>query len=467
MRQPQEENLPVQTYISIRGHVQRRDYMKSMTLVNFVPPLKDNTTVPLGPLYIVSVLEKERVFVDFRDYQLASCENPLNQKSMVDFLSTSEDTLAVGCLFNVLPFLLPILKKMKDETPEKTIILGGPGPSSVAEKIVEKFSFIDVVVKGEGERTMVDLAKGVPLQDIKGIVYRNNGNVVSTPKRERIHNLDELPFPAYEKVDLSQYVQAGVITARGCPYRCTFCEVAPLWGYHTEQRSVSNVMAEVNVLYEYGVKDFHVNDDTFVLNRKWVSDFCDAIKAERNDVTWRCLGRINLMDEELISKMASSGCTGIQYGVESGSERVLKIVGKQITIPQVKEVVNLSVDCMEYVMSTFMWGFPFETMGDFFQTVYMMGVLAEMGSVVKLLFLSPAPLSPLYGEYCNQLRFDEKFVPNLLWGMYRDKLSQKEKDKVLEMIRKYPDIFSAFYYVYTPDVEKKYQILKKAGMLPD
>lgn len=439
--------------------------MKAMTLVNFVPRLKSDTVVPLGPLYLAAVLEKEGCRVDFRDYQLASHENPLSRDSMMDFLSDSEDTLAVGCFFNVLPFLLPVLQEIKSEHPEKTIILGGPGPSSVAEKLMVKFPFIDVIVKGEGECTIKDLAKGLPYKEVRGIVFQSDGAVVSTSERERIHDLDRLPFPCYDTVDLSQYDQAGVITARGCPYRCTFCEVASLWGYYTEQRSVSNVLSEVRMLYERGVRDFHINDDTFALDRKWVVSFCDGVKAENMDITWRCLGRINLMDEDLLVKMAGAGCTGIQYGVESGSEHVLKRVGKQITIPQIKEVVHQSVDHFEYVMTTFMWGFPFETMGDFFQTVYLMGVLADMGALVKLLFLSPAPLSPLYREYGDQLQFDEKFVPHLLWGVYEDKVSPEEKNEVLERIRQNPDIFSSFYYVYTPDVEEKYQFLKKAGML--
>ncbi|MGD2247736.1 MAG: radical SAM protein [Candidatus Methanofastidiosia archaeon] len=440
--------------------------MKSVTLVNLVPQVKDST-VPLGPLYIAAVLEDMGCQVDFRDYQLSGYQNPLCHESILDFLSNSEDFLGIGCYFNVLPFLLPSLEKIKEETPEKTIILGGPGPSSVAKKLMEKFSCIDVIVKGEGEATMKELAENTPLNRINGIVYRDNGKIYTTPKRERINNLDCLPFPAYEKVDLSLYDQAGVVTARGCPYHCSFCEVASLWGYHTEHRSVDQVIKEITMLHEKGVTSLHINDDTFVLHRKWVLSFCEKLQKESIDMTWKCLGRINLMDEELLSAMADAGCTGIQYGVESGSERVLKMVGKQISVPQIKKVIALSTKYIEYVLSTFMWGFPFETMGDFFQTVYLMGVLVEMDSLVKLLFLSPAPLSPLYREYCDQLKFDEKFVPNLLWGDYQDTLSVEEKHDVINFIREYPDVFAAFYYIYTPEVEKKYQFLKKAGILQE
>jgi anaerobic magnesium-protoporphyrin IX monomethyl ester cyclase len=438
--------------------------MESVTLVNLVPPLRSDKTVPGGPLYIAAVLEENGCYVDFRDYQMSTYENPLDYHNIVKFLADSEDVIALGCFFNVLPFLLPTLQKVRDETPEKTMILGGPGPSSVAEKLMEAFPWIDIVVKGEGERTITELAQGVPYKDVKGIVFRSGENVVSTPPRERIHTLDEVPFPAYDKIDLTKYDQAGVITARGCPYRCTFCEVASLWGYHTEQRSVSNVMDEITLLHDRGMTDFHINDDTFVLNRKWVEQFCNQLQNDM-DITWRCLGRINLMDRSLLSAMAQSGCNGIQYGVESGSEQILQKIGKQISISQIKEVVSMSVQYMEHVISTFMWGFPFETMGDFYETVYMMGVLNELGSLVKLLFLSPAPLSPLYREYKTQLQFDERFVPNVLWGIYEDKFSQEKKKEIFDLILRYPEVFSAFYYIDTPEVEKKYGILKQAGLL--
>lgn len=440
--------------------------MKSITVVNFVPRLQGETTIPLGPLYIASVLEQAGCDVDFRDYQLSSYENPLHQGTILDFLSDSQEFLGIGCLFNALPFILLSLQKVKTETPEKTVILGGPGPSTVAEKLMEHFPFIDMVVKGEGEHTVLDLAKGVPYKNIKGIVYRDNGKVMINPPRERIHRLDEVPFPAYEKADFSQYDHAGIITARGCPYHCSFCEVAPLWGYHTERRSVSNVISEIRMLHDhYGVRSLHINDDTFVLDKRWVHNFCNALRAEELDVTWRCLGRINLMDEDLISTMADSGCIGIQYGIESGSEHVLKLVGKQITIQQVEEVIETSVQYIDEVISTFMWGFPFETMDDFYETIYLMGVVAEIGSLIKLLFLSPAPLSPLYKEYCNQLRFSEELVSNLLWGVLKEKMLQREKEQILQMITQNPDIFSSFFYIYTPNVAEKYSVLKKAGFI--
>jgi anaerobic magnesium-protoporphyrin IX monomethyl ester cyclase len=439
--------------------------VKSITLVNFVPALEGETTTPLGPLYVTSILENAGYEVDFRDYQLVLYQNPLTQKSILDFLSDTHDTVGVSCYFNTLPFVLLSLQKVKTEYPEKTIILGGPGPTSVAEKIVQRFPFIDILVKGEGEHTVSDIAKGVPHKDIKGIVYQSHGKVIKNPPRERI-NLDTLPFPAYDKIDFSQYDNAGIITTRGCPYHCTFCEVAPLWEHHTERRSVSNVISEIKMLHhQYGVKSIHINDDTFVLSRKWVIDFCNHLKTENLDITWRCLGRINLMDEDLLSIMADAGCTGIQYGIESGSDRILNLIGKQITVQQIKKVMELSVDHIKNVSSSFIWGFPFETMDDLYETIYLMGVLAKMGCHIKFFFLSPLPLSPLYKKYSSQLKFDEKLVSNLLFGVVKDKIPPGEKEQILLMITQNPDIFPGFFHIHTPDVDKKYSVLKEAGLI--
>jgi anaerobic magnesium-protoporphyrin IX monomethyl ester cyclase len=440
--------------------------LKAITLVNFVPSLTGNTTLPLGPLYITSVLEQAGCEVDFRDYQMAPYRRLLTRRNMLDFLSDSRPALGISCFFNTLPFILPCLQMIKAESPEKTIILGGAGPSSVAEKLIRRFPFIDLIVRGEGENTVLDLANGVPYADIAGIVYRREGDVVVNPLRERIRHLDCLPLPAYHKISIADYAHVGVIAARGCPYHCSFCEVAPLWGRQTEQRSASNVVSEIKLLHErYGVRSIRINDDTFVLDRSWVLDFCRAIKSEQLDITWRCMGRINLMDEDLLAAMVDAGCVGIQYGVESGSESVLKRIGKQISVPQAQDVIEMSVRYLEHVVTTFMWGFPFESMEDFYETLYFMGKVAEAGASIKLLLLSPSPLSQVYQEYAQQLRFSEKRVSNLLQGGFENEIAPEEKDGILGTILQNPDVFPGFFYVDAPDIEKKFQALETMGLI--
>lgn len=169
------------------------------------------------------------------------------------------------------------------------------------------------------------------------------------------------------------------------------------------------------------------------------------------------------MDEKLLSAMNKAGCTAVQYGIESGSNHVLKKIGKKITVSQVKEVISSTLEHMDTI-SNFMWGFPFETLGDFFQTVYLMGEAAEMGSLISLFLLAPLPLSPIYKKYRTILRFSEDLMSDLLGNVF-DAVPPEEKKEIIGLIRQNPDIFSGFYHVYTPEVEKKYQFLKKAGWI--
>jgi radical SAM superfamily enzyme YgiQ (UPF0313 family) len=441
--------------------------MTDITLVNFVTGLGSGPTVPLGPLYIASVLEQSGCAVDFRDYQLASNKKPLSINTMAGFLHGAKQTVGISCQFNTLPFVLACLERVRRDDPAKTIILGGPGPTSVAENVLRHFPSVDAVVKGEGEQTILDIASGAPDRDIRGIVYRRpDGDVASNPPRERIRDLDTLPFPAYHLAEVSDYSHAGVITARGCPYRCSFCEVAPLWGNKTRERSVANVISEIKLLHDrYGIETIHLNDDTFVLSRTRVEEFCRGIVAEGLDVAWWCLGRIDLVDEGLLSKMAHAGCVGVQYGIESGSENVLKRIGKKWDVSRIVDVVKMSLGVIENVTCTFVWGFPFESMGDFYETVHLMGVLAALGSPIKLLALSPSYLSPLYRDYSHTLRFSEDLVSNLSWGVLGDAAPMRDRKKILGMIRRYPDVFPGFYYFDSPDIEAKHRILSAAGLV--
>jgi radical SAM superfamily enzyme YgiQ (UPF0313 family) len=226
------------------------------------------------------------------------------------------------------------------------------------------------------------------------------------------------------------------------------------------------VISEVKVLYEsHGVRTLHMNDDTFVLDREWVLGFCDALQAEGLDIDWFCLGRINLMDRHLLTRMSDAGCIGIQYGVESGSESVLRRVGKQISLTQVHDVVRMSVDCIENVVCTFVWGFPFETMEDFFATIYLMGATVELGSVVKLSVLSPSPLSPIYLEYGHLLRFSDELASNFSWFTMEDAAPQVEREQAVAMILEHPDLFPGFYYFHTPEALRKHEILVSSGFV--
>ena len=190
-----------------------------------------NREIPLGLLYLASALEGNEIKVELRDFQLQPRVTPHSVKSLTSFLlDDSAPIIGISCLADTLPLVVSATAGVKNERPEKTIILGGPGPSGVAEELLKNFPWLDIVVHGEGEETIVELLPALragTLDKVKGISYRDNGLVVSNPQRSRNRSLDRLAYPAYHLLDWDQYGCASVVTARGCSYRCAFCDVAP------------------------------------------------------------------------------------------------------------------------------------------------------------------------------------------------------------------------------------------------
>lgn len=424
----------------------------------------------MGCLYLVSVLERAGIEVDFRDYQIFVSENPrpLDIDCFLSFLAGSAPIVAVSCMVSMLPFVILGTKRFKEHQPDRRVILGGPGPSGAADDIISSFPWIDVVGVGEGEETLVEIVKtmkaGGDLQSVKGIVYRNDSGCHRTQARPRISNPDEIPFPAYDRVTLSDYTCIPIITGRGCPFRCAFCDVGPLWGNRTGYRSIENVEEELGRLKSvHGIDTVHIADDTFNLKRKRAEAMCDVIGALGLD--WTCLARVDLLDEALIERMAGSGCHSLFLGIESGSDAVLEKIRKKFSIKKATKVVELTTKYMKKVVASYIWGFPFETMWDFKQTIFSVISMWYINARPGLKLLSPMPLSPLGIEYKDQLEYSEELcsvfasLGNVVPGEMKRRAEIPEELK--DLIKNYPDVFMGFYYIKHEGIFEKAEYLKK------
>jgi anaerobic magnesium-protoporphyrin IX monomethyl ester cyclase len=445
--------------------------MADITLCNFSVPVnseiygerKKFITVPLGPLYLTSYSEKNGYNIDFRDYQMKDSGDPYDPENLSSFLEDSSDVLGFSSLSSHLPYLIIALKKMKKEHPEKTMILGGYGPSDVAEEIIKQFKFVDVVVKGEGEKTLVELLdcleKGKDLEEVKGIVYRDEGRVRTTPQRERIENLDELPFPAYNKIDIHKYNEIGVISSRGCCYACTFCDVSPMWQGRVTYRSLDNFVDEIKLLYEkYQIRNIRIFDNVFPIQN--IERFCDILKKEELDIKWTCYSRINLINKHLLKKMGDAGCYGVFYGVESGSNKILRRIGKKFTAEQAERIILESKKYIKGVLASFIFGFPFETFNDFMKTYNLANKFLKHNVEVLFFYLGPLPNSKLSHDYKDTLQFDPEFIsPQSL--PLDPLLISKERNEILDYIKKYPTVFPDFYHFPSPDLIKKKKLYGK------
>ena len=426
--------------------------------------------LPLGCLYLVAALERSGIEVEFRDYQLRSLEveRSLNVDSLVEFMDGSARIIGISCMVSMLPLVLLATKRLKELDPERTIVLGGPGPSGVAEPIMRSMPWIDVVARGEGEETIVPLVraimKGASLASVEGITYREGAAVQRMPSRKRIRDLDALGFPAYSRADVGAYANISIVSGRGCPYRCGFCDVGPLWENKTVFRGMEGVIAELRLLKEtYGISRVHVADDTFDLRRDRAESFCAEVAGL--GINWTCLSRIDLLDEKLLETMAKAGCDAIFLGIESGSDAVLRRINKRFTIEEGTEKVALSTRFIPKVVTSFIWGFPFETMEDFKSTVFSVVSMWHLGAMAGLKLLSPMPLSPFGVEYSDRLRFDEDlcsvFASLGNEGPEKTALRAGIPEEFATIIRQFPDVFAGFYHIEHEGLREKASYLRK------
>jgi len=265
-----------------------------------------------------------------------------------------------------------IVAKLVKELNEQTVVLiGGPHPSMLGADLLNHPE-IDICVRGEGERTITELLDAIDgrksLESIRGIAYRKDGRIVETPPREYIEDLDSLCFPhenAPEVLkDYDQYPVSAfkfVFATRGCPYNCFFCGSRNIWSRKVRFRSPESVVEEIGGLQKRGLKFVQFDDDTFGVNRKYLTDLCNALMLHCPGVRWSCEIHPRLVDEQNLSLMKAAGCCSIKIGIESGNNEILSAIRKNITIEQAFDACKLIKKHGLEVQVFFIVGFPQDT----------------------------------------------------------------------------------------------------------
>lgn len=451
--------------------------MASVSIVNAFlhrPPGAGPTAcVPLGPLYLTSTLEACGIDTELVDFQLADLPDPYQPAAIADFLmATSGDVLGVSTMTNMLPFLLPALGIVRAAQPERFVILGGSGVSGVAEPLLSQFPQVDAVCRGEGEQLMVELVEALDgrrdWRSIAGLSYREDALVVSNPERPRNRALDRLPRPAYRHLDLTRYVHLPVLTARGCPYRCDFCDIAPNWDRKVAMRRIDEVISEIEWLVtEYHSTEITVLDDTFCLSPARVRDFCRLLLDTGLPVTWSAMCRVDLINEDLMDLMHSAGCRKIFLGIESGSRRVRELAGKELRCDDVERLIGECATRFETAVSLIM-GFPYETLDDFTETLLLAVYSAARGAQPQMAVLSPLPQAPLTTARGYPIEFEPDLVSGMVFSEYtasaRETTLAALTPEVCDLIRSDPRIFSAFYHFKDGRIREKLELAGRYGL---
>ncbi len=451
----------------------------NMLYVRYFDAVERERHLPLGPLYVTAALERAGYSVDFRDYQLHDVPEPFSAAEVVRFLDDPAPIVGFSCMANLLPFTLLAMKAFKERYPDRTAVLAGVGPKSVEEPILERFPWVDLIVRGESEdiapKLVAALQAGAGLEKVPGVSFRKDGRIVHNERPPRIADLDGIPGPAYHHLDLSKYTGFGVITSRGCPYPCTFCSVAPIWDLRSCHRSPKSVVQEMRVLHEKaGANLILFQDEFFVSGRQRVMEFCDELAKSGMDLKWKAFGRINLTDEEMMRAMERTGCVEIRFGIESGSDKVLLATKKGFTSAETIPVVRRACDLFRRVDLFYVWGYPFETMEDFYQSVFQMISFRMMGGRILPSLLCLLPQTEIAREWVKKAALE--FAPDLfpeymITGHEVSRLAhveiRPEHQAVFDFVRAHPDIFTGFFHVgLETNVRPKLKVLQEFGFYP-
>ena len=329
---------------------------------------------PMGTLYVASYIKNQGIAVSLLD---ATAKN-LTTTQIANWIK-KEDPDIVGfstltCTSRTAP---QIAKQAKRTNPNLTTVLGGLHATYNPTKILKKYPWVDIIVRGEGEQTALELTRTLEKEDnlknVSGITFRNNGNIISTPDRPLIKDVDTIPFPDRTLLDTEYHaLAAGInaapkkytsfVTSRGCVYNCRFCGIRALAKNIWRPRTVQNALEELLLLESQGYRQFHFVDDNFMLNRKRAVKLCQEIRREKLDIDWICLGRVDNCSYPMLKELVRAGCKIIHFGIESANQRILDYYNKRITPQQSRDAVKAARKAgVDVIIGSLIVGAPDET----------------------------------------------------------------------------------------------------------
>lgn len=412
-----------------------------MKMLILNPPIREwakPNVFPLGLGYIASVLKEDGFYVEVLD--INACRWSKNE--VEDKIANAEfDVAGIGAIVTVYSYVKWLTGIIKKYHPGKKIVIGGSVGTSIPEIILTKTS-ADIVCIGEGEVTVVELMRTMQRNEdfssVDGIWFRNgDGQIIRNRARKPIANLDVLPWPAWDLFPLETYLKnpvgapnrnkwidgsasaaaplsMNINGTRGCPYQCIYC-YHDFMGAGYRHRSTESIIQEMKYFHEnHGVNYFHFTDDEYCLKKNFLFDFCRLMKQEfGGKVTWGCAGRVNLMSDKLVGEMVDAGCICIGYGIESGSQRMLDVMKKGVTVEQAKKAVRLTQKYLGWADCSFMIGAPGENRSTIRETIDFCKELDLAPEVI--FFCTPYPGTELYemALKAGKIKNEEEYVLNL------------------------------------------------------
>lgn len=424
-------------------------------------------TPPLGLLYIAGYLSRhskhDLLLID------AVLENAGQVEIRNQIKSFKPDIVGITALSFTMVDVMHTVASVKEINPDIKVVLGGPHPHLFPEETIN-LPGIDYIVLGEGEITFYELIASMEKKEepvaVKGLVYKKEDKTIYTGERNLNDNLDELPFPARELVDYKKYHSSiaiktpitTMITSRGCPYRCSFCD-RPHLGKKFRARSAKNVVDEMEYCQELGINEIFIYDDTFTINRQRVFDVCDEIQRRKLKVFWDIRARVDTVDMEMLHKLAQANCKRIHFGVEAGTPKIIKALNKGISLAQVYQAFNNAKRVGIATLAYFMIGNPGETYDDIMETMKLSVKLNP--DFVLFSILVPYPGTRLYLEGLKQniikadywRQYAQQPSKDFIPAYWHERFTKEELETLI--IHAYKKFYMRFQYIFNQLLKTK------------
>jgi anaerobic magnesium-protoporphyrin IX monomethyl ester cyclase len=327
------------------------------------PPL-----IPLGIGYMAAILEKKGFEVDIIDCQALKLSHDdageLLRKRSPDIVGVTSTTLTYNSA-------LQIVKVAKQACPKSLTLMGGCHVTFWDHEALETCQQLDVVVRGEGENTMLELAQriegGKDYYDVAGMTCRKGNSVIRNPDRLYIKDLDELPYPAYHLMSIESFRRQGeilfpILSSRGCVYWCDFCSAVRMFGQKYRTRSVEKVLDEIEFIHKkYKADRFTFYDDLFTRDQHRVEEICDGLLGRKLGIKWDCETRLDMVTKDLLFKMKKAGCIAVWFSVESSSKKLLDAMDKGFTAEQAINPFKWAREAGLVTVASVLLGHPGET----------------------------------------------------------------------------------------------------------
>ena len=357
---------------------------------------------PLGIMYVAAYAEQhtdhdiEILDILAEELSYSEFENEIRKRK--------PDVVGITAMTFTLIDVMIIARIIKSVDSDIKIILGGPHVNIYPMETI-CLQDVDFLVLGEGEITTTELIQNIEniemLKNVKGIVFEHNGTVINTGQKDLIEYLDAIPFPARHLTKIDKYSSllakrapvTTMMTSRGCPYKCLFCD-RPHLGKKFRARSASNVVDEMQECVDMGIHEFLIYDDTSTINKKRIIDMCNLIVEKSLDIGWDVRARVDTVDMEILRALKKAGCERIHYGVESANPRILKILRKGITLEQVEKAFKMTKEVGIDTLAYFMIGSPTENREEIMNTIKYAKKLQP--DYCHFSVTTPFPATPLY-----------------------------------------------------------------------